>query len=132
MRKTLTLLILTLSGLPAAGQTPMTADEFQAYVTGRTLTYGLGGVAFGIEEYLPGRRVRWSYLDGDCQDGIWYPVGEMICFAYEAYPEDQCWSFYLGDQGLIARFMNDPEATQLYETRATSEPLVCLGPQPGV
>jgi hypothetical protein len=124
--------LLLIAALPAMAETPLTPGEFEAYTTGRTLTYSAGGIPFGIEEYLPDRRVRWSYLDGECQDGEWYPAGEMICFVYEAYPEHQCWTFYLRDGGLVARFENDPASTELYETHQSREPMQCLGPKVGV
>lgn len=130
MRKALAF-ALALVAVPAVAETPLTAEEFDAYTTGRTLTYSLGGLAFGIEEYRPNRRVRWSFLDGDCDEGEWYPVGEMICFAYDSYPEPQCWTFYRRNGGLVALFQNDPDATELYETRNSPEPLQCLGPRVG-
>ena len=124
--------VLLLAPLPAAAETPMSAAEFEAYVTGRTLTYASRGVPFGIEEYRKGRRVLWSFLDGRCEEGEWYAAGDMICFVYETYPEHQCWTFHLRDEGLFARFQNDPGATELYETRQSSEPMQCLGPEVGV
>jgi hypothetical protein len=81
--------LLMLFAAPVAAETPLTAEEFEAYVTGRTLTYSAGGIPFGIEEYRKGRRVLWSYLDGQCEEGKWYAAGEMICFVYDAYPEHQ-------------------------------------------
>lgn len=117
---------------PAVADTPLSADAFEAETTGRTLSYSAQGAEFGVEEYLPGRRVRWSYLDGQCEDGEWYPIGDMICFVYEDIPEPQCWSFYRESDGLVARFMNDPAATELYETSRRSTPLQCLGPEVGV
>src|SRR6056297_2599184 len=78
------LAMLLLAALPAAAETPLSPSEFETYTTGKTLTYSAGGIPFGIEEYLPDRRVRWSYLDGQCEDGEWYPAGDMICFVYEA------------------------------------------------
>ena len=122
------LALLILAAAPAAAETPLTAAEFEAYVTGKTLTYSAGGVPFGIEEYAD-RRVLWSYLDGQCQEGKWYTTGEMICFVYHACPEHQCWTFYLRDGGLFARFENDPAATELYETHQSREPMQCLGPK---
>jgi hypothetical protein len=127
-----TLALFLIAALPAAAETPLTAGEFEAHVTGQTLTYSARGIPFGIEEYREGRRVTWSYLDGQCEEGVWYPAGEMICFAYEAYPEHQCWTFYLRDGGLFARFENDPMATELYETHRSREPMQCLGPKVGV
>lgn len=118
--------------LPAVAETPLSAAEFEAYTTGKTLNYGSGGFDYGIEEYLEGRRVRWSFIGGDCQYGEWYPSGDMICFVYEQIGMPQCWTFYVGQNGLTARFENDPEATALVETRQSRDPLICLGPTPGV
>lgn len=126
------LIVLCLLALPATAETSLSAEEFDAYVTGRTLTYSRDGIPFGIEEYRDGRRVLWSFLDGTCEEGLWYPVGEMICFAYESYPEVQCWTFHLRDGDLSARFMNDPESRALYETHQSRDPIQCLGPKVGV
>ncbi len=60
------------SPLPAAGAEPMSAAEFEAYTTGRTLTYNSDGTAYGIEQYLKNRRVRWAFLGDDCVEGYWY------------------------------------------------------------
>lgn len=125
-------LALSLAALPADAEAPMSAAEFEAYVTGKTLTYAADGRAYGVEEYLAGRRVRWSFLDGECQDGEWYPAGDMICFVYENIGLPQCWTFYRDGAGLRARFMNDPSITELYETRQSDEPMQCLGPKVGV
>ena len=124
--------LLVLAPLPLLAQTPLTAAEFEARVTGKTLTYSSGGEAYGVEEYFEGRRVRWSFLDGECQDGRWYVSGEQICFIYEDIPDPQCWQFYSTGGRLIARFENDPVQTELYETSRSSDPLVCLGPKIGV
>src|SRR6056297_3315549 len=46
----------------------MSAEEFDAYTRGQTFYYGAEGEEpYGAEEYLPGQRVRWSFLDGECQ-----------------------------------------------------------------
>ena len=110
----------------------MSAGAFEAYVTGKTLSYSTGVGPFGAEDYLDGRRVRWSYLDGECFEGIWYPMGDLICFAYDEIPEPQCWSFFLTNDGLFARFENRPGGTELYEKNELMEPLQCLGPRIGV
>ena len=49
----------------ALAETPLSAEDFAARVQGKVLTYGLAGEPYGAEEYLPDRRVRWSFLDGD-------------------------------------------------------------------
>jgi len=120
------------SALPAPADPFMSADEFDEYTLGKTFYYGSRGSAYGAEEYLEGRRVRWSFLDGKCQEGEWYQDGELICFVYETQPDPQCWSFERGARGLIARFENNPQMTELYEVKKSSEPLHCLGPDVGV
>ncbi|MEO0634285.1 MAG: hypothetical protein AAFY52_09205, partial [Pseudomonadota bacterium] len=77
------LVILSLlTRAPPAHDDRMSAAEFEAYVTGKTLFYGRDGRAYGAEIYRENRRVTWSFLDGDCKDGYWYEAGENICFVY--------------------------------------------------
>ncbi len=110
----------------------MTAAEFEAYVTGKTLYFGESGRDYGIEEYLENRRVRWSFLDGNCKDGFWYEEGGLICFVYEDRPDPQCWTFIKDTNGLRAIFDGDPQQTTLYEARQNDEPMLCYGPEVGV
>ena len=131
MRMILTLLFLCLS-TPALTET-MDAEEFDQFTLGKTFYYGVNGREYGAEEYLPNRRVIWTFLDGRCQEGFWYQNGEMICFEYEALEEVQCWTFRQSSRGgLIARFKNDPAELELFEVQRSHEPLQCLGPDVGV
>jgi hypothetical protein len=117
----------------AAADAQMSASEFEAYVTGRTIHYaGQGQEAYGAEQYLPNRRVIWTFLDGECVEGLWYEDDGLICFVYEMDLVPQCWSFWRAEGGLTARFENDPAATALYELSQTDEPLTCQGPDLGV
>lgn len=118
--------------LPAQADSPLSAEAFDSYSLGKTLYFGLGGTPYGAEEYLPNRRVRWSFLDGNCKEGEWYEDGEMICFVYEDNPDPQCWTFTKGGRGLVATFENDPASTTLYEVEKSAEPMLCLGPDVGV
>ncbi len=132
MRVILLALALSLGG-PLAALAEMSAEEFDAYTRGHTFYYGAEGAEpYGAEEYLPGRRVRWSFLDGECQEGHWYADGPLICFVYETRPEPQCWRFERGGGRLVARFEGDTAVTELYEVRKSREPLMCLGPKIGV
>ncbi|QPM89034.1 hypothetical protein [Pseudooceanicola algae] len=124
----LTLLIAT----PLLAQQAMTAQEFDSYSQGKTFYYGSGGQPYGIEEYLPGRRVRWSFLDGQCKDGTWYEQNGEICFVYEDQSAPQCWLFFNGPDGMTASFQSDEVGTELYEIENTPEPLQCMGPEVGV
>ncbi|SDN43841.1 hypothetical protein SAMN05216196_101540 [Lutimaribacter pacificus] len=126
------ILILALLPLAARAQTPLGAAEFDALTRGHTFTYAESGTPYGAEEYLPNRRVRWSFLDGECKDGVWWEESGQICFVYEDNPDPQCWSFFSGPGGLTARFESDPEGSELYEVGRSSEPLACPGPEVGV
>lgn len=119
--------------LPLQALAAMTAEEFEAYVTGQTLTFAEGGQVYGIEEYLPNRRVRWAFVGGECQYGEWYESAGQICFVYEDRPNDpQCWVFRDEGGRLSAQFQGEDNGRRLYEAARTDEPLVCLGPDVGV
>ncbi|MFM7444053.1 MAG: hypothetical protein ACKO2N_09100, partial [Tabrizicola sp.] len=77
MRSPIPALILGLALVPirVSADTPLTAEEFESHVTGKTLTYQQFDDIFGIEEYLPDRKVRWSIAPNECQYGTWYPEG---------------------------------------------------------
>lgn len=124
-------LILLCPTLPQAGE-PLNGEAFERYTQGRTLFYGFDGAMYGVERYLPGRRVLWSFLDGRCQEGQWYENADQICFVYENNSNPQCWRFELSPRGLTARFENDPTATELYEAEDIGEDMLCLGPEVGV
>ncbi len=125
-------ILLCLLAAPALAEPPLTAEQFDTYTRGKTLFYGSDGRAYGVERYLEGRRVIWSFLDGNCRDGIWYEDNGQICFVYEDRYDPQCWTFRQGTNGLIAQFENDPEATELYEAEDLGEEMLCYGPDVGV
>ncbi len=132
MRVLKSFLSLLVTTAPAFATPTLTGPEFDAYTQGKTFYYGSEDEAYGAEEYLPNRRVRWTFLDGKCQEGMWYEDSGMICFVYENDPDPQCWSFEMTVDGLSAQFENDHTQTQLYEVRKSPEPLNCLGPDVGV
>lgn len=123
---------------PAAaleGSTPMTGEEFEVYVTGHTLTFAVYGMPYGIEQYLPGRRVLWSFLgvagQEECREGVWFESGTQICFVYEIEPDRQhCWTFHDTGSGLVAEF-EDGGISELVEVARTTEPMYCPGPHLG-
>lgn len=135
MLRSLTLAALLATAAPAVaqdGEGPMTGAEFDAYTLGQTLTFGVDGVPYGIEQYLPGRRVLWSFIGEECRDGSWFESGEQICFVYDDEPDRlHCWTFYRTDDGLRARFEGDPDGTELVEVLRTRRPMICDGPMLG-
>lgn len=124
--------VLSLSAQAGFAAEPLSAAEFESYVTGKTLYFGMAGQAYGVEEYLSDRRVRWSFLDGKCKDGYWYEDASQICFVYDDNPDPQCWSFYKEGDKLRAVFENDPASTVLYEANQDDKPMICMGPDVGV
>lgn len=113
----------------------MTAEQFDAYTRGKTFYFNQSGAPYGAEKYLENRRVRWSFLDGECKNGEWYEKGETICFIYEDLPDPQCWIFTKTVRGMTAQFEDRTGAkdqTGLYEANKSRKPLLCLGPEVGV
>lgn len=124
---------LAVLATPISAQTPMSASEFEAYVTGRTLTFGFAGSAYGVEEFRPGRRTTWAFMNEECRDGSWFERDEQICFVYDDTPNiEHCWIFWRGENGLSARFVGEGSETELYEVQRSSRPLLCPGPEVGV
>ena len=116
----------------ATADAPLSADAFDRYTRGKTLYFSADGSRYGAEEYFDQRRVRWTFLDGQCKEGSWYASGKDICFVYEDNPEPQCWQFFLEPDGLSASFSGDSSDTTLYEITGADEEMLCLGPEIGV
>lgn len=124
-------LVLALCPMAAAAQDLMTGDEFDDYTRGKTLAYSWEGQVFGKEQYLPGRRVVWAFTGDDCRWGKWYEQAGNICFVYDDDPTPKCWAFQRGAAGLHAKFLGDPDGTELSEVEQSATPLGCPGPDVG-
>lgn len=111
---------------------PLTAAEFDAYATGKTLLYASGGAVWGQEQYLPDHKVLWAFTGEPCEYGTWYDQGGEICFEYEGKTDPNCWLFYRGSAGLIAQFLGNGGSDLLSEVGQTDTPMNCPGPQVGV
>lgn len=131
LRKGLTLATL-LAATPLRAAEPMTAAEFEHYAQGKTLYYQSRGIPYGIERYMPGRRVLWAFLDEECKSGHWYEDAGQICFVYEDDPDPQCWLFFDTAEGLKAQFLGDSESDPLIGVEQSPEPMFCPGPEVGV
>jgi len=111
--------------------TPMTGAEFEAYTSGKTLTFGIDGQPYGVEQYLPDRRVRWAFIGEECRDGQWFETGQEICFIYHDDPVRlHCWEFHDTGSGLLARIRGS-DSSGLVEVAQSPEPMFCPGPQIG-
>lgn len=117
---------------PGLAETPISPEQFEAHVTGKTLTYQQFDYIFGVEEYLPDRKVRWSTAPDECQYGSWYPQGKDICFVYEYDPTPACWTFWMKDGALVALSTTGLPGEELHEVQASDQGLPCPGPDVGV
>ena len=97
-------LALVLLATPVLADPTLTAEEFDALTQGRTMSWAEFGSVYGVEQYLPGRKVRWTVLGDDCKTGHWYPDGTAICFLYEDDLDPYCWEITASGNGLRARF----------------------------
>jgi hypothetical protein len=116
--------LVALLALPAAAQETLSTEEFEAFATGRTLTYQRPGLVFGTEEYLPGRQVRWVEQDGICRTGAWYPRDGAICFTYSGVGDIACWTYQrVGDA--VQALSLDEFPQQPYQIVESAAPLAC-------
>lgn len=124
-----TLIALALLPGSALAETPLSAAEFEARSTGRTMTYARDGAVWGREQYLPGRRVIWAFEGEACKYGAWQePQPGLICFAYDDAPQDpSCWRFFDRSGRLFARSEAAPEAGMLAVVEETAKGMVCEG-----
>lgn len=122
--------LLAAAAAPAARAAPISAAEFEALVTGRTLQFELFGRPFGAEQYKPGRRVVWAPEGGACVEGGWYESAGNICFEYDGDPNPICWAFSRQDGQMSATVTDDPDFT-LTVSGDSDRPPVCPGPDVG-
>jgi hypothetical protein len=124
-------LLLLLTATPAFADPPLSAEAFDALTLGRTMTWAEFGTVYGVEQYLEGRRVRWTVLGDDCKAGHWYPSDDQICFQYEDDPAPDCWTITLNSPGMIARYAGTPPEAEPVAVEETTEPMACFGPEVG-
>lgn len=120
--------LLCLSGSAAAAETQMTATDFEAWSTGKTLVYSRDGNLWGSETHLAGRGTVDDDEGGICRSGQWYPRGDDICFTYENSPGPFCWRFLRDGDQVFAQYSDDAFAPRFAVTLGDA-PVACT---PGV
>ena len=116
---------------PARAETPMTADEFDAFSVGKTLDYAVDGVIYGSEMHLPGRKTRDADTGRECHDGTWVAQDDQICFIYAPDPTLHCWRFWRRGDGLLAVPTGAAPDAPPSEVTVAKTPLACAGPDVG-
>ncbi len=130
MRALIALILLAATSSAQAGG-PLSAEAFDALTKGRTMTWAEFGQVYGVEQYLPDRRVRWTVLGDDCITGRWYAKGPAICFQYDDRPDPVCWEIQPGPSGLLARQSAQAADVDPVIIEESSEPMACFGPRVG-
>ena len=119
------ILIFLALATPAIAQDRMGAEDFDAHVTGRTITYQYPDGSVGIERYMQDRRVMWSTATGTCQYGVWFESKGDICFRYDGDPEHKCWTIYDESGGMRGVYTTRAPYTVIRELRGRDDPLIC-------
>lgn len=132
MRSLPLILATVLLAFPAQAEPLLDAETFDRMTQGRTMTWSEFGAVYGVEHYLPGRRVQWSVVGDDCKTGHWYAEGPAICFQYENEPEPDCWEITATATGFAARYTSNPPDAAPVIVEDSASPLACLGPEVGV
>ncbi len=133
----LALLLVIPSGAVLAAETPLGGDAFEAIVAGRTYVFEEGGLAYGVERYLPGRRVIWAFDGGPCREGSWTEAQPgLICFLYDHDGSEHCWRFFDRGGGSLGALFDNPigegDADGMIRAVPTDAPMICPGPETGV
>jgi len=131
MTRLLAVLAFCLSAPAALADDRVSPSEFETYAEGFTLYFHQFGEAYGVEQFLPGRRTIWAFTGGECMRGTWYEEAGDICFMYDGFPEAQCWSIHRRDGGYAVRFRGNPPEQDLVVVRRTPVPMSCAGPDVG-
>jgi len=99
---------LALSPAPALADSdqPLSVEDFEAFVQGRTFDTHEQTGRYGVETFLPGRRAIWRDAD-QCLEGTWRPQGDQICFDYQGEPFPYCWTYHDRGDWLMAWLEGD-------------------------
>ncbi len=108
------------------GDPPLDAAAFDALTRGRTFeTHSPPVGLYGIETFLPGRRVYWRDAR-ICAAGTWRQVGEQICFDYEHRDRPVCWTYH-DRNGWIEGFFEGDRRSVPIMLHEGGEPVSCEG-----
>lgn len=125
------LVALFFTASPLQAETILTPDDFEVFAQGTTVYFSRHGQPYGAEQYLNNRKVIWSFADGTCEFGEWYPDGDRLCFRYEYQTSALCWNFIETEAGKGVRVVGDDPANDLLIAGQDQEHLECAAPNVG-
>ncbi len=112
---------------PPAGAN-LSAEAFDALTRGRTMdTYDEAVGLYGVETFLPGRRVVWRDNE-KCTRGIWEEVDGQICFTYEQNDNNPvCWDYEAGNGFIRGWYRGDRGSVPIRLEESRQGPVSCEG-----
>lgn len=125
----LALLAALWPGLPARGEDgpPLDAAAFDALTVGKTMDTATVAGVYGVETFLPQRRVIWRDA-GRCVRGRWQQVQEMICFTYDDRPDHPvCWTYFDKGDRILGWFEGDANLSAPITLTPGNGPVSCDG-----
>ncbi|MGL4236263.1 hypothetical protein [Tabrizicola sp.] len=124
----LTLTALPLAALaqdPPASDPPLSAEDFEAFVEGKTFdTHNQTG-RYGVETFLPGRKAIWRDAER-CLEGTWRPQDDLICFDYIGEPYPYCWTYH-DRGGWLTAWLNGDRTSEPIMLYPAEEVVTCEG-----
>jgi hypothetical protein len=86
---------LALAAAAQAEETaPLSPEAFDALTRGKTMDTATAAGVYGVETFLPGRKVIWRDADR-CVAGHWQAEEDRICFTYDDKPgRPVCWTYF--------------------------------------
>ncbi|MEP5758303.1 MAG: hypothetical protein ABJ327_03125 [Litoreibacter sp.] len=123
--------LIAVLALPASAETILSPQEFEAFVQNSTVYFDRYGTPYGSEQYLRNRKVIWSFANGECEFGEWFPREDQICFQYENQNTPLCWHFVEQDGIKRARVVGDDPVADLHIVAQDKQPVNCEAPNVG-
>ncbi len=100
----------------------MLPEDFLSLVEGKTVHYTVDGKHYGTERFYGKGRATWQFPGATCEDGVYWPVNEEICFRYGS---PSCWSV-MEDQEQV-RTAQSRDGFRVVIDRIDDAPLQCDG-----
>jgi len=119
---TIYILIHATSASWADTSNTVSPEDFLTLVEGKTVHYTLDGEHYGSERFYGKGRATWQFPGATCDDGIYWEVGEELCFRYGT---PSCWS--IAEDTDETRTATSRDGFSVIIDRIDKEPLKCDG-----
>jgi len=121
-RSLLAIALLAGSSAAAEDKKLLTPEEFLERVEGQTVHYTVDGQHYGTERFYGNGRATWQFPAASCEDGLYWPAKENICFRYGT---TSCWAVFEETDSTIIATSQDGFSVAI--DRIDNAPLRCDG-----